>query len=351
MIKNNKLKMLISSLLILLPIPIGFFVKGNLKTPVSMPWAMIFLPIFILALHWLCMIVTDIDNKKREQSKKVIGMLFWICPVIMLVSSSVFYAALLGHALNMTFFCGIIIGVAFIIIGNYLPKCKRNHTIGIKIWWTLANEENWNATHRFCGKIWVLGGFLLLISSFLPSAASLVAMPTIFVPMVVIPVVYSYAYDRKLKREGRYTESAEMLKGAKNGKIALLITLPLVAVLVVFALFVSFTGDIEFVYSEESFKVEASFYEDITLYYADISEIELRDSKNVGSRVFGFGGPRLLMGSFVNDELGEYTRYSYTASDSEIIITLRDGRHIVLSGESAGATKVVYYTLTWYMEG
>ena len=34
----------------------------------------------------------------------------------------------------------------FIVIGNYLPKIKQNNTIGIRIVWTLQDEENWNAT-------------------------------------------------------------------------------------------------------------------------------------------------------------------------------------------------------------
>lgn len=42
----------------------------------------------------------------------------------------------------------------FIVIGNYLPKIKQNNTIGIIIVLTLQDEENWNATHSFSGRIW-----------------------------------------------------------------------------------------------------------------------------------------------------------------------------------------------------
>mgnify|MGYP000573868704 FL=1 len=45
-------------------------------------------------------------------------------------------------------------GLLFVIVGNYLPKVKPNRTIGIRVVWTLQDEENWNATHRFSGKIW-----------------------------------------------------------------------------------------------------------------------------------------------------------------------------------------------------
>ena len=59
------------------------------------------------------------------------------------------------------------IGVLFMIIGNYLPKCKQNYTMGIKLPWTLDDEENWNRTHRFAGFLWVAGGVVIAINAFL----------------------------------------------------------------------------------------------------------------------------------------------------------------------------------------
>ena len=38
-------------------------------------------------------------------------------------------------------------GLMFMVIGNYLPKVKQNNTIGIRVIWTLQDEENWNAAH------------------------------------------------------------------------------------------------------------------------------------------------------------------------------------------------------------
>ena len=49
------------------------------------------------------------------------------------------------------------------IIGNYLPKVKQNNTIGIRVVWTLQDEENWSATHRFSGKLWVASGVLCML--------------------------------------------------------------------------------------------------------------------------------------------------------------------------------------------
>ena len=75
------------------------------------------------------------------------------------------------------------------ICGNYLPKCKRNYTLGIKLPWTLDNEDNWNKTHRFAGFVWVLGGILFTISAFFSFAYAMIG---IVVLLMVLPPIYSY---------------------------------------------------------------------------------------------------------------------------------------------------------------
>ena len=53
-------------------------------------------------------------------------------------------------------------GLLFIVVGNYMPKIRQNSFMGIRVKWTLENEANWNASHRFGGKVWVAGGFACL---------------------------------------------------------------------------------------------------------------------------------------------------------------------------------------------
>ena len=141
------------------------------------------------------------DPKNKMQNKKVFGMVLWICPILSFFTSGIIYADAFGIAFNMETLVLLLIGLLFIIIGNYMPKCKQNYTIGIKVTWALANEEYWNATHRFGGKVWVIGGFLLMACAFLPEAviswASILILPVI----ALLPVVYSYVYYRKQQKD------------------------------------------------------------------------------------------------------------------------------------------------------
>ena len=123
--------------------------------------------------------------------------MLWICPVISPVAFGAIYAEALGKTLYIGMIVPVMLGVMFIVIGNYLPKCKRNSTIGVKVKWALESEENWNATHRLTGKLWVIGGVLVLVGAFLPEAALLWWEFGLMLIMVLVPVVYSYRYSKR----------------------------------------------------------------------------------------------------------------------------------------------------------
>ncbi|KFN89076.1 hypothetical protein TMUPMC115_2304 [Tetragenococcus muriaticus PMC-11-5] len=50
----------------------------------------------------------------------------------------------LGYRVNTGLLINLLVGVVFIVLGNYLHKVKQNYTIGIRIPWTLNSKENWN---------------------------------------------------------------------------------------------------------------------------------------------------------------------------------------------------------------
>jgi len=212
MIKKNKWKLITGSLLILLPILAGLVMWNILPEQMPMHWdihgqvdrwgskamVVLFLPLFLLAIHWMCVLVTSADPRNRNQSQKAFGMVLWICPMVSLLVGAVMYASALGMALSVDKLMLIFMGLLFIILGNYLPKCKQNYTIGIKVVWALDNEENWNATHRFAAKLWVGGGILIVLLAFLPWAELVFGISlALIIIMALASVLYSYLYYKK----------------------------------------------------------------------------------------------------------------------------------------------------------
>lgn len=334
MIGKNKRNMLISSILILLPAAVGLCLWDVLPPVMATHWgangaadqtssklaAIVALPLILLAFHWLCILMTRKDRSNKHQNPKVFGMVLWIVPFVSLFANGIMYAAAFGSKINVLSLAFGLLGLMFIFIGNYLPKCKQNRTIGIRIKWTLESEENWYATHRMCGKLWTLGGAVCLFCILLPAKAATYAFSILVTLMVLIPFLYSYLYSRSHKQTS--VKNAVVMT-PKEKRIALIGSL--VGILILLGCTaLCFTGNIEPSAEEFALIVKADYWKDLTVEYSAIDHIELRQDGVPGTRVFGFGTPRLLMGSFQNEEFGTYTRYTYTKTNACIVLTVED---------------------------
>lgn len=354
MIKNNKITLALSSITILLPALVGIIFWDKLPDSMVVHWnaagefdgfgtkafSVFGLPFIMLAFHWLCVFVTEKDPKNKNQSPKMQKLVLWICPVLTWVVSGLIYFFALGKQINPMSFTPLLLGLMFVVLGNYLPKCKQNYTMGIKIKWTLENEVNWNKTHRFSGILWFIGGLVIIASGFLPDKFMLVIMTTVLFICSVVPVFYSYCVYRKMMRGGELTdETVKPFAGYSKHVIvsAVILIISLVSALVILPV----TGNVEVACGENSFEINTEYWSDISVNYADIDEISLRDDVESGRRTNGFGTPRLLLGTFENDEFGVYTRYTYAKCKTCIVI--KDGENVlVINSADAESTQALY---------
>ena len=72
--------------------------------------------------------------------------------------------------------------------------------------------------------------------------------------------------------------------------------------------------------------------------------VECRDGNVDGSRVVGLGSFRLLLGTFENEEFGNYTRYTYYNPEACVVLKV-NGKTLVLSGRDATETQSIYQQL------
>lgn len=162
----------------------------------SRAFAVIGLPLFMLAMHALCLFVTLFDPKRRNISGKLFSMMVWLCPAISWLSGGAILSYALGLRLNFARVMPVLMGLLFVFIGNYLPKCRQNYTVGIKLPWTLDNEDNWNHTHRFAGWVWTAGGLIVAALGLLGMRMKFV-FPALILVMSVCPAVYSFLYAQR----------------------------------------------------------------------------------------------------------------------------------------------------------
>lgn len=342
MILKNKKALILSSLVTLLPIPVGLLLQEKFSPAfaAAMPFNAVFVPLTMLAAQWLCILLTCLDKRNRDHNRKPMTMVLWIIPILSCLVSGIMYGLFLGAEFSPVAWMLVGIGILFVIIGNYMPKTKMNATLGIKLPWTYSSEENWNATHRLAGKLWVIGGLLLMLCALLPEAVAFLTLFLILAVMIALPCLYSWRFYRKELAEGKDLKPGYRPVDKKIAKFSD----GFLAVLLVFVAAIMFTGDLEYQFGEESFTVEASFYGDMTVSYDDIDAIEYHNGNVPGIRVGGFQSLRLLMGLFKNDEFGIYTRYTYYRPDACVLLSM-DDHVLVLSAKSASETESLYNAL------
>lgn len=208
-IKINKKLVLFTSILILLPslvgcvfwnqlpeeIPTHFNLLGQADGYNHKMSAIFGLPTLMLLMHQVLLFLMIKDPKSSNISSKIQLLIYWIIPFVSCLSMISIFGESLGYSMMSGLLAQIFMGVVMIVIGNYLPKTHRNYIIGIRLPWTLENDENWRKTHRLAGKIWVLGGLLLFLNSFVQLYVYWVFFLTLFF-VVIIPSVYSYQLSK-----------------------------------------------------------------------------------------------------------------------------------------------------------
>ncbi len=352
MLKNNKWKLVLSSILTVLPAIAAVIFRGFLTEKMITGWnnsntawpteikMLCIMPVIMLVLQWICLLITACDNRRTEQNGKVVSMVIWLMPVISIYSSFVMCFAMMGWDFDICAVTLMLMGILFIVIGNYLPKTRYNRTIGIKILWTLASEENWIATHRFTGKIWFGSGFIMIVAIFLPDVWGLAASAVVIILAMLLSVIYSYWYYKKQIASGAEIELGRYM--GKRGKLASCAVSAIIAAIIVI---IFLTANVEIIFEEEYLRIEATYCQDIELKYEDIESVEFRNEFDIGRRFSGYGSFNLSMGNFRNDEFGSYTVYVYNSCESVVVIRA-NGKILVINGEDEASTMDIYETLT-----
>jgi uncharacterized membrane protein len=157
------------------------------------------LSVLVTLVYLLLPLAYKIDPKKTASANKNrIQMLALAVAVFMsFITCLIIASSVQGNfRFNIRLvFAGV--ALLFCIIGNYMHNIKPNYFAGLRLPWTLNNEENWRKTHLLAGKLWFAGGLLAVIPCLLaPVIISIIIFFTIIVVLITIPVIYSYKLYR-----------------------------------------------------------------------------------------------------------------------------------------------------------
>ena len=160
-------------------------------------------PILMLVI-WVAMLYSPkIDPKKDNYTKfdgsyaiiiNVLVTFFFVIHIVTLSTS-------LGYNIAIDKVIPFMVGILFVVMGNYLPKSRSNFFYGIKTPWTLTSEEAWKKTHRLGGKLFVISGLIIIASSLLfkGNIQFIILLISIFIS-AIIPIIASYFFAKNSRK-------------------------------------------------------------------------------------------------------------------------------------------------------
>jgi uncharacterized membrane protein len=213
--KSNLGMMILSSIICLSPMILALALYNDLPEQIVMQWdvngnpnwyapkaaAAFGMPLFFMLLNIIIRIVINKDPRRENHSRIMRAFAVWIIPFISVMVMSFLLLSATGVQIPIYIIVMVFVGIVFIFLGNYMNKNKQNYLIGIRVPWTLNDPDNWNKTHRMAGFLWILGGIIFAIVPFLPltNSLALIIILSIIVPMVIVPILYSYSLNKKSK--------------------------------------------------------------------------------------------------------------------------------------------------------
>lgn len=179
--------------------------------------------ILLLSLHWHLFIAhfekkADKASTEKERAEalsngkvlKIVGIsmaaMFTIMQGFILYSA---YTEAVSNAsrahVDMGRVSCILVGAMLILLGNYMPKTRKNHVAGVRISFSMYNDTTWRKSNRFGAAAMMIAGILTILAAVLFQAAAAVILLLVFVlAAAAVTLLYSYrVYRSELSEKER----------------------------------------------------------------------------------------------------------------------------------------------------
>jgi len=168
---------------------IHFDINNNPDNFASKEFTVFGLPILMVILQGFSCFVNDLNAEKHGERKKFETVTKWIIPVITVLLQLATYGVALGYNVDIRAVVATIVGVMFLVLGNYMPKFDyiKNYDL---------DTEKAIKINRFIGIETVIMGFLFLISILLPPIATIICL-LLLIPYALIGAIYGICIAKK----------------------------------------------------------------------------------------------------------------------------------------------------------
>jgi uncharacterized membrane protein len=175
-------------------IPVHWNLSGQVDRYGGKVEGLLGMPLVALFLVGLFAVITRIEPRKINLQKSMKAFTaIWIAGLVMLLATHIFCVlSALGRTMDVNLVMPVLMGLVFIVMGNFMGKIRSNFFAGVRTPWTLSSDLSWSKTNRLGGKLFVVLGAIMILTAFMASASLLAIMISESILISAIVVLYSY---------------------------------------------------------------------------------------------------------------------------------------------------------------
>ncbi|WP_438600084.1 SdpI family protein [Faecalibaculum rodentium] len=332
------------TLVLLLPCLAGLVLPASSSDFLRLEWQWL-LPAFNVAVFWGTFLFFAAVPTFRSVSRKTATFLFRLLTVSETAVCLIMMALDYGSSFSVVTLINGMTALLFLIIGNILPKIGPNSVIGIRTHWAMESEDAWNYTQRQGGRLMVLASLVMLLCCFMPGWQPVVLYWSALLAAIAGSVWLSWDYARNHPAPKTSALLTPQEKKAEKTAAVITVSLLLMVALGIGALLALSEYQVDF--RKDRLVLDANTATDTSIKYAQIQSIQLVDADDpqaaAGSKVIGYNGFGLEMGTFDNSLFGQYSRY--VREGGPVIVVKTGSQTVVFDGKDPQETRRFYELL------
>ena len=206
-------------------VPLHYSITGSIDRWGS-KYGTLILPLIILCASWAMAILARAPEKKAQtaaeekeraaarSNAKVIGVagvstavLFTVLQGVLLYNAYRVAVPIVGKPpVDISKVTVILLGVLCIVLGNFMTKTRINSVVGVRVSWSMYNDNTWRKSNRFGAFALMIAGVLTLIAAAVISnavAATITALGLILLASGVTVIYARKVYLLEIEAERR----------------------------------------------------------------------------------------------------------------------------------------------------
>jgi uncharacterized membrane protein len=169
--------------------PDGF--SGKLVGAFNLPVILSLIVIFLSVLPRF-----EKMRQSLDRVRDIYAMVIFVTASFLLAMQVMVLLSSVGMDLPVAVIFPMLFGFLFIVLGSLFPHIGWNKNVGIRLPWTLRDENVWKKTHEKGGPVFVIAGVLMVLGSPVAGMWAMSLMLFIFMCTIVYITVWSYRLSK-----------------------------------------------------------------------------------------------------------------------------------------------------------